>query len=73
MILRKLRTKTWCLLPGEWAGGVEEGGYARIGVVRQFEVDACKKLGVLSAGTGNNEAEVGAGYFNGDVHGLIQW
>ena len=40
MILRKLRTKTWCLLPGEWAGGVEEGGYARIGMVRQFEVDA---------------------------------
>ena len=31
-----------------------------------------KKVGVLSAGTGDNEAEVGAGYFNGDVHGLIQ-
>ena len=32
-----------------------------------------KKVGVLSAGTGDKEAEVGAGYFNGDVHGLIQW
>ena len=41
MILRKLRTKTWCLLPGEWAGGdVEEAREMMMRVLDLGDPDA---------------------------------